>query len=135
MIFHNTKLINLGETEVSLFLFVLLVVSFSSPRDADNLSLRFENVCISRRGLLFYCTSFWNLQVTLSIFSFLTTTTKIPLKPFIPQNIFVLIYTTLLLYTKRKLLTNKISKNTNYIIHNKLIINHLQIHHLLPHKR
>ncbi|MDU6554954.1 MAG: hypothetical protein E6507_08825, partial [Prevotella bivia] len=32
------------------------------PRDADNLSLRFENVCISRRGLLFYCTSFWNLQ-------------------------------------------------------------------------
>ena len=62
MIFHNTKLINLGETEVSLFLFVLLVVSFSSPRDADNLSLRFENVCISRRGLLFYCTSFWNLQ-------------------------------------------------------------------------
>ena len=50
MIFHNTKLINLGETEVSLFLFVLLVVSFSSPRDADNLSLRFENVCISRRG-------------------------------------------------------------------------------------
>ncbi|WP_309253981.1 hypothetical protein, partial [Prevotella brunnea] len=35
---------------------------FSSPRDADNLSLRFENVCISRRGLLFYCTSFWNLQ-------------------------------------------------------------------------
>ena len=63
MIFHNTKLINLGETEVSLFLFVLLVVSFSSPRDADNLSLRFENVCISRRGLLFYCTSFWNLQM------------------------------------------------------------------------
>lgn len=62
MIFHNTKLINLGETEVSLFLFVLLVVSFSSPRDADNLSLRFENVCISRRGLLFYCTSFWNLH-------------------------------------------------------------------------
>ena len=45
------------------FLFVLLVVSFSSPRDADNLSLRFENVCISRRGLLFYCTSFWNLHV------------------------------------------------------------------------
>ncbi|WP_456077243.1 hypothetical protein, partial [Hoylesella timonensis] len=35
---------------------------FSSPRDADNLSLRFENVCISRRGLLFYCTSFWNLH-------------------------------------------------------------------------
>ena len=64
MIFHNTKLINLGETEVSLFLFVLLVVSFSSPRDADNLSLRFENVCISRRGLLFYCTSFWNLHMT-----------------------------------------------------------------------
>lgn len=64
MIFHNTKLINLGETEVSLFLFVLLVVSFSSPRDADNLSLRFENVCISRRGLLFYCTSFWNLQIS-----------------------------------------------------------------------
>ena len=62
MIFHNTKLINLGETEVSLFLFVLLVVSFSSPRDADNLSLRFENVCISRRGVLFYCTSFWNLH-------------------------------------------------------------------------
>ena len=28
MIFHNTKLINLGETEVSLFLFVLLVVFF-----------------------------------------------------------------------------------------------------------
>ena len=50
MIFHNTKLINLWETAVSLFLFVLLVVSFSSPRDADNLSLRFENVCISRRG-------------------------------------------------------------------------------------
>ena len=64
MIFHNTKLINLGETEVSLFLFVLLVVSFSSPRDADNLSLRFENVCISRRGLLFYCTSFWNLHIS-----------------------------------------------------------------------
>ena len=49
MIFHNTKLINLWETAVSLFLFVLLVVSFSSPRDADNLSLRFENVCVSRR--------------------------------------------------------------------------------------
>ena len=62
MIFHNTKLINLWETAVSLFLFVLLVVSFSSPRDADNLSLRFENVCISRRGGLFYCTSFWNLR-------------------------------------------------------------------------
>ena len=45
-----------------LFLFVLLVVSFSSPRDADNLSLRVENVCISRRGTLFYCTSFWNLH-------------------------------------------------------------------------
>ena len=45
-----------------LFLFALLVVSFSSPRDADNLSLRVENVCISRRGTLFYCTSFWNLQ-------------------------------------------------------------------------
>lgn len=69
MIFHNTKLINLGETEVSLFLFVLLVVSFSSPRDADNLSLRFENVCISRRGLLFYCTSFWNLQIWVLRFS------------------------------------------------------------------
>ncbi|MFC2299869.1 MAG: hypothetical protein ACFNJR_07135, partial [Segatella oulorum] len=41
---------------------VLLVVSFSSPRDADNLSLRVENVCISRRGTLFYCTSFWNLH-------------------------------------------------------------------------
>ena len=67
MIFHNTKLINLGETEVSLFLFVLLVVSFSSPRDADNLSLRFENVCISRRGLLFYCTSFWNLHTLSSV--------------------------------------------------------------------
>ena len=48
------------------FLFVLLVVSFSSPRDADNLSLRFENVCISRWGLLFYCTSFWNLQPLLT---------------------------------------------------------------------
>lgn len=67
MIFHNTKLINLWETAVSLFLFVLLVV-FSSPRDADNLSLRFENVCISRRGLLFYCTSFLNLH-SLSSFS------------------------------------------------------------------
>ena len=32
------------------------------PRDADNLSLRFENVCISRRGVLFYCTSFGNLH-------------------------------------------------------------------------
>ena len=62
MIFHNTKLVNLWETAVSFFLFVLLVVYFSSPRDADNLSLRFENVCISRRGVLFYCTSFWNLQ-------------------------------------------------------------------------
>ena len=48
-----------------LFLFVLLVVSFSSPRDADNLSLRVENVCISRRGTLFYCTSFWNLHISL----------------------------------------------------------------------
>ena len=64
MIFHNTKLINLWETAVSLFLFVLLVVSFSSPRDADNLSLRFENVCISRRGVLFYCTSILNLQLS-----------------------------------------------------------------------
>lgn len=62
---ENTKLVNLWETEVSLFLFVLLVVSFSSPRDADNLSLRFENVCISRRGLLFYCTSFWNLHLNI----------------------------------------------------------------------
>lgn len=65
MIFHNTKLINLGGDRGLPFLFVLLVVSFSSPRDADNLSLRFENVCISRRGLLFYCTSFWNLHITL----------------------------------------------------------------------
>ena len=65
MIFHNTKLINLWETAVSFFLFVLLVVSFSSPRDADNLSLRFENVCVSRRGLLFYCTSIFNLHLTL----------------------------------------------------------------------
>jgi len=46
-----------------LFLFVLLVVSFSSPREADNFSLRVENVCISRRGTLFYCTSFWNLHI------------------------------------------------------------------------
>ena len=62
MIFHNTKLINLGETEVSLFYLYCWLFLFSSPRDADNLSLRFENVCISRRGLLFYCTSFWNLH-------------------------------------------------------------------------
>ncbi|MES5167744.1 hypothetical protein ABVC73_04265 [Prevotella melaninogenica] len=40
---------------------------FFSPRDADNLSLRFENVCISRRGLLFYCTSFWNLHTALNV--------------------------------------------------------------------
>ena len=58
----NTKLVNLWETSVSFFLFVLLVVSFPSPREADNLSLRVENVCISRRGTLFYCTSFWNLH-------------------------------------------------------------------------
>ena len=64
MIFHNTKLINLGETEVSLFFICIAGCFFSSPRDADNLSLRFENVCISRRGLLFYCTSFWNLQIS-----------------------------------------------------------------------
>ena len=61
MIFHNTKLINLGETEVSLF-YLYCWLFFSSPRDADNLSLRFENVCISRRGVLFYCTSIFNLQ-------------------------------------------------------------------------
>ena len=64
MIFHNTKLVNLGETAVSLcYLYCWLF--FSSPRDADNLSLRFENVCFSRRGLLFYCTSFWNLHCPL----------------------------------------------------------------------
>ena len=60
----NTKLVNLWETSVSFFLFVLLVVSFSSPREADNLSLRVENVYISRRGTLFYCTSFWNLHAS-----------------------------------------------------------------------
>ncbi len=42
MIFNNTKLINLWETAVSFFLFVLLVVSFSSPRGGDSLiALRF----------------------------------------------------------------------------------------------
>ena len=35
MIFHNTKLINLGETEVSLFFYLYCWLFFSSPRDAD----------------------------------------------------------------------------------------------------
>ena len=58
MIFHNTKLINLGETEVSLLFFLYCWLFFFSPRDADNLSLRFENVCISRKGYSFIALRF-----------------------------------------------------------------------------
>ncbi|KXB51122.1 hypothetical protein HMPREF1870_00068, partial [Bacteroidales bacterium KA00344] len=50
-IFHNTKLINLGETEVSLFLFVLLVVLFGgfAPPAARQTSAVFFMVFIQSK--------------------------------------------------------------------------------------
>ena len=61
----NTKLVNLWETSVSFFYLYCWLFLFPL-READNLSLRIENVCISRRGTLFYCTSFWNLQTVVA---------------------------------------------------------------------
>ena len=53
MIFHNTKLINLGETEVSLFLFVLLVVSFFlAERCRQPLATLRERLHLSARATL-----------------------------------------------------------------------------------
>ena len=52
MIFHNTKLINLGETEVSLFLFVLLVVFFLAERCRQPLATLRERLHLSARATL-----------------------------------------------------------------------------------
>ena len=52
MIFHNTKLINLGETEVSLFLFVLLVVFFLAERCRQPLATLRERLHLSARTTL-----------------------------------------------------------------------------------
>ena len=69
--FFVVKLVNIYESSIYKAVFLMAVIRkwqkvfsndriwvylycwlslFSSPRDADNLSLRFENVCISRRG-------------------------------------------------------------------------------------
>ena len=52
MIFHNTKLINLWETAVSLFLFVLLVVFFLAERCRQPLATLRERLHLSARATL-----------------------------------------------------------------------------------
>ena len=52
MIFHNTKLINLWETAVSLFLFVLLVVFFLAERCRRSRSVARGCLHLSARAIL-----------------------------------------------------------------------------------
>lgn len=58
MIFHNTKLINLWETAVSPFLFVLLVVVFLAERCRQPLATLRERLHLSARGYSFIALRF-----------------------------------------------------------------------------
>ena len=62
MIFHNTKLINLGETAVSFF-YLYCWLSIFPRREMQTTSRYASRTSASLgEGVLFYCTSFWNLQ-------------------------------------------------------------------------